>query len=121
MALLAGTALGILSGLGVGGGSLLLLWLTLAVHMDASQARLISLLFFFPASLLSCILKRRQIPWKILLPAMAAGSLAALVFSLLARFLDPEIFRKALGLLLVFTGIRQLFPTRHRPEGTTRR
>ena len=43
-----GAALGFLSGLGVGGGSLLLLWLTIVTGMEQSEARLINMMFFLP-------------------------------------------------------------------------
>lgn len=108
IALSAGTLLGILTGLGLGGGSLLMLFLTLAMHMAPDQARILCLLFFFPAALLTCILKRKEIPFRHLLPAMLWGSLSALVFSLLARRTDPRHFQKALGLLLLAVGLREL-------------
>ena len=43
--LLVGTALGFLTGLGVGGGSLLMVWLTAVLGMDTLTARSINLLF----------------------------------------------------------------------------
>lgn len=105
---LAATALGVLTGLGVGGGSLLLLYLTLVVNLDAGTARTISLLFFFPAAALSAFRARKQICWKTLLPAILAGCLSAFLFSLLSKALDPGYFRKALGVLLLILGIREL-------------
>lgn len=48
VALIVGTVLGFLTGLGVGGGSLLILWLTLALEMPQTAARGINLLFFCP-------------------------------------------------------------------------
>ena len=40
------TILGFLAGIGVGGGSLLILWLTLVLEMPQETARIINLLFF---------------------------------------------------------------------------
>ena len=109
LGVLSGTALGILTGLGIGGGSLLLLWLTGVLGAEPELARNISLLFFFPSALISCLLSRKNIPWKLLLPGILAGVLSAALFAVLARSLDPELFRKALGLLFLFTGLRELF------------
>ena len=50
VSLIVGTALGFLSGLGVGGGSLLILWLTLVLGMEQGEARTVNLLFFLPAA-----------------------------------------------------------------------
>ena len=52
--LLVGTVLGFLTGLGVGGGSLLILWLNIALGMEQSVARGINLLFFLPSALIAC-------------------------------------------------------------------
>ncbi len=109
IAALAGAVLGTLSGLGVGGGSLLILWLTLAVGMDAGTARGISLLFFFPAALLSCILRRGQIPWKQILPAVFFGCMAAGIFSWLSQIINPAHLKKAMGAVLILVGVSEVF------------
>ena len=51
--LIVGTVLGFLAGIGVGGGSLLILWLTLALGMAHPQARVINLLFFLPSAVIA--------------------------------------------------------------------
>ena len=45
-----GTVLGFLAGIGVGGGSLLILWLTLVLGMPQPQARILNLMFFVPSA-----------------------------------------------------------------------
>ena len=57
VALIVGTLLGFLTGLGVGGGSLLILWLTLVLEMSQTDARGINLLFFLPSAAISCYLR----------------------------------------------------------------
>ena len=49
IALLAGGATGILSAFGIGGGSLLLIYLTSFAALDQHQAQGINLLYFLPA------------------------------------------------------------------------
>ena len=53
VSILVGTVLGFLTGLGTGGGSLLILWLTLVLGMEAPLARSINLMFFIPAAVAS--------------------------------------------------------------------
>ncbi|MBO7253559.1 MAG: TSUP family transporter [Oscillospiraceae bacterium] len=106
--LAVGTVLGFLSGLGVGGGSLLVLWLTLAAGMEPEQARILNLLFFLPCALIACLFRWRQgvlQPGKVL-PAIVSGCLAAFLFSRIS--LDTGLLKKAFGLLLLFTGLREL-------------
>ena len=109
--LLAGTVLGFLSGLGTGGGSLLLLWLTMVVGMPQQDARMVNLLFYLPAALITLLLRKKQglLPVKPLLPGMAAGCAAAFLFSRLENILDAVLMKKAFGVLLLFLGIRELF------------
>ena len=107
--LAAATALGILSGLGIGGGSLLLLWLTLALGMDPEEARQISLLFFFPAALAGGLMRRTGLSYKVLLPAILWGGASAAFFTVLRRFLDPGPLRTAYGVLLLGIGVREIF------------
>ena len=109
--LLISTALGFLSGIGIGGGSLLILWLTMVLHTDPLVARSINLLFFIPAALVSSILRRKQSKpdWKCILPAALSGCAAALVFSWLGTGLDTGLLKKLFSGLLLITGLRELF------------
>ena len=107
---LVGTVLGFLAGLGVGGGSLLILWLTMVLNMDHSTARDINLLFFLPAAIIACCFRWKQgcIPWKHILPAIAAGCISAALFSWLGTTFDTGLLKKLFGGLLIITGIREL-------------
>lgn len=109
--LIVGTLLGFLSGLGIGGGSLLILWLTMVLHTDPLTARSINLLFFIPSALVACALRIKQGNLKIkpLLPAIIAGCAAAAVFSWISTVLDVAILRKLFGIVLVAAGLRELF------------
>ncbi len=109
--LIVGTVLGFLSGLGVGGGSLLILWLTLMLGMEPASARGINLLFFIPSSLAAISFRWSQgvIDFKKVVPAMAAGCLSALVFSWVGMNLNTSSLKKLFGILLIITGIREVF------------
>lgn len=109
--LMVSTILGFLSGLGIGGGSLLILWLTAVLAMDPAVARGINLLFFVPAALISCTLriKRRTLSFRPLIPAIISGSIAASIFSWISTFLDTDVLKKAFGIMLLCAGLRELF------------
>ena len=108
---IVGTLLGFLSGLGIGGGSLLILWLTIVLGTDPLVARSINLLFFIPSALVACVLRIRQGNLKIkpLLPAVAAGCTAAAIFSWISTVLDVGILKKLFGIVLLAAGLRELF------------
>jgi len=108
--LIIGTALGFLSGIGIGGGSLLILWLTMVLGMEQNMARSINLLFFIPSALIACCFRWKQgtLDVKKVLPAVIGGCIAAGIFSWLGMVLDTGLLRKLFGGLLIFTGAREL-------------
>ena len=110
VSLLVGTVLGFLAGLGVGGGSLLILWLTAVLSVPYPQARVLNLLFFLPSALIATIFhcRRKTVSFKKILPAILAGSICAAVFSYLSGILDTQILKKFFGGILLITGIREL-------------
>ena len=107
---LMGTVLGLLSGLGIGGGSLLILWLTVVLDWDPAVARTVNLLFFLPAAVISCVLrlKRGTLKLRPILPAIAAGCIGAFLFSSLSNRLDTSALKKLFGIVLIAAGIREL-------------
>ena len=110
VSILVGSALGFLSGLGTGGGSLLILWLTLVLGMPQQTARLINLMFFIPSALIACVFRRQQghLNVKKILPAILAGSISAGICGLIVKEMNISILQKLFGLLLIFTGIREV-------------
>ncbi len=107
---IVGTVLGFLTGLGIGGGSLLILWLTMALGMEQNAARGINLLFFLPSALIACAFRHHQgqIQWRKVFPAMVSGCAAAALLSWLSGDMDMELLRKLFGILLLITGTREL-------------
>ncbi len=111
VAALAGTILGFLSGIGIGGGSLLILWLTLVLDTPHPQARLLNLLFFIPSALVASLFRWKQgkLPLKQILPAIVTGCLSAFLFSGFSMRIDTSLLRKLFGGLLILTGLREVF------------
>ena len=110
MALLMGTVLGFLTGLGVGGGSLLILWLTLGLGMEQEIATGINLLFFLPSALICTLFRHKQgtLPFKKVLPATICACIAAGLFTVISRNMDTEFLKKLFGGVLLITGIKEL-------------
>lgn len=103
--------LGFLAGLGVGGGSLLMLWLTMVVGTEYADARTMNLLFFLPSAFIATLFHHKQGSVKIkqVFPAILCGCAAAAVFSVIGNRMDTALLKKFFGGLLLFTGLRELF------------
>ncbi len=115
--LAVGAATGILSGFGVGGGTLLLVYMTAFAGLDQHLAQGINLLYFLPAGLMALPshVKNGYIQKPVLLPAILAGLVCAALAAWLATALDVAMLRKVFGGFLVLIGVMELF--RRSPEG----
>lgn len=108
--LIIGCLLGFLAGLGVGGGSLLILWLTLVIGLEHTAAKSINLMFFIPTALIASFFRWKQgvLKLKTVLPAIIFGCISAGIFSILSKHLDVQLLKKLFGILLLVTGVREL-------------
>lgn len=116
--LVLGTLLGFLSGIGVGGGSLLILWLTIVLKMPQETARSINLLFFIPSALVACFFRWRQgvLDLKMILPGILSGCIAGALFSRIGAQLDTNLMKKLFGGILIAVGLRELFAGQRKKE-----
>lgn len=108
---LIGLATGIVSGFGIGGGSLLVLYLTAFAGVAQQEAGGINLLYFIgcaPAALVGHI-RHKAVEWKAVLWCVVGGIAAAIPTALLTADLDTGLLRRLFGGLLLYVGIRELF------------
>ncbi len=109
--LLAGIIAGVLSGFGVGGGSLLLIYLTTFAKVPQPLAQGINLLYFLPAAAaaLPAHFKNGYVEKRARLPAIAAGLACSALAAWAATAVDVELLRKCFGGFLILIGLRELF------------
>lgn len=111
VSVLAGAVCGVLSGFGIGGGSLLMVWMTAVLQMEQRTAQAINLLFFLPTAAASLIfhVRGRQVQWAATIPAALAGLVTAALSAWLATALDASLLRRLFGIFLLFVGLSELF------------
>lgn len=104
--IIAAFAVALLCGLGVGGGGLFIVYLTLAAGYGQINAQGINLVFFISAAAASLILhiKKRNLNLRFLLFLSLCGSVGAVAGSLCTLIADPEFIRKIFGAGLVAAG-----------------
>ena len=115
----AGFGAGILSAWGVGGGTLLLLVMTLILGVPQQQAAAVNLLYFLPTAAMGVIAHKRNglLETEVLKSAIPWGTTAAAAGALAATTLDTAVLRRLFGayLLLAAAGsLRQLWRERRR-------
>jgi uncharacterized membrane protein YfcA len=113
-ALAAGLVTGALSSWGIGGGTLLILYMTALAGVPQRAAQGTNLTYFIPASLTALYFhaKNRLIDLKAAIPAIVAGVPAALLTSYLASLIDTAVLRRVFGGFLILVGLFEIFAKR---------
>ncbi len=108
---IVGFIAGFIGALGLGGGGVLVMFLTAFLGVAQLKAQGTNLLFFIPIGLFALLLHSRKklVVWKTALPAIGFGLVGAALGCLLARMLGGDIMRKIFGLMLLVLGLWELF------------
>lgn len=108
--ILIGIVTGIVSGFGIGGGSILVLYLTAVAGISQYIAGGINLLYFLACAPIALIghIKHRAVDWKIVLWCTLAGVVTAILAALVSPRLNSDWLRRLFGLLLFYIGIKEL-------------
>lgn len=111
LALAVGAVTGVLSAFGVGGGSLLLVYLTAFAGVEQTTAQGINLLYFLPAAAMALPAhwKNGYLDWTAARPAIAAGLFAAALGAWVATGVDVSLLQKGFGVFLLAVGCKELF------------
>jgi len=114
MVYLIGLFTGILSGMAIGGGTLLVPALVILLNIDQHIAQGVCLASFIPTAVVAVITHYRQNNINIRLAAiLTAGTLAgAVIGATLANRFEAGILRKTFGLFLVMMGLYEFFSKR---------
>ena len=109
--LIAGILSGIIGSMGLGGGTVLLIYLAAFLGVEQLKAQGINLIFFIPIGLLAVIIYavKKQIKWKTVAFFTASGLAGAALGTFLAGFIGAEWTRIAFGVLLIVLGIKSVF------------
>ena len=106
---IAGLLSGIIGAMGLGGGAVLLIYLTLFKDVGQLKAQGINLLFFIPIATVSVIIYafKKQIKWKTVLLFSAFGLLGAAAGATVSSLMEGRLLGKLFGGILVIMGIVQ--------------
>lgn len=110
----AGFITGMLTGFGIGGGTLLMIYTAVIKDMPQLAAQGINLLYFIPAagSALISHIKNRLIDKRAFIICSCAGALTTLASAWAAGHTDILVLRRVFGVFLLIIGINELFSCR---------
>ena len=105
-----GLAAGIISGMGIGGGAILIPALVIFVKPDQHIAQGVNLLFFIPTAVVALIIhiKNRRIDFKMAVPIIISGLLGAFLGSKIAVSLTGDVLKRWFGYFLLAMGVYEM-------------
>lgn len=112
IAFACGFGAAVISAWGVGGGTLLLLVMTLFLGVDQRTAQGINLLFFLPTALsaLVCHWRGGYLNAPVLKAAIPAAIPMALLGAWIAASVDTALLRRPFGIYLLLSGVSLILP-----------
>lgn len=108
---LTGAAAGVISGMGIGGGAILIPALVFLQGVTQHQAQGINLIYFIPTAIIALLThaKNHNIEVKIAKSVAIMGVLGAVAGAFLAVRMNSELLQKIFGGFLFVMGLSELF------------
>ena len=108
---LTGLISGIISGMGMGGGTVLILCLSIFLGVNQKIAQGVNLIFFIPTSIaaIAVNIKEKNINFKIAKIVIAFAIIGAVVGAIIARTINVNLLRKLFGIFLGFIAIHEIY------------
>ena len=109
--MIIGLLAGLTSGIGLGGGIILIPALTIIYSLPQQQAQSINLLYFIPTALIAIIthMKNGNIEKEIIPKIIIVGVIASVIGSIIAINSDPSLLKIMFGYFMIVMGIYEFF------------
>lgn len=106
-----GLVSGIVSGMGIGGGTILIPALVIFIKPEQHVAQSINLLFFVPTAITALVIhiRNKSIDFKTSLPIMIFGLVGAYMGARLALSVSGLTLKKVFGVFLLIVGCYEMF------------
>ena len=113
MLILAGIISGIISGLGMGGGTILIIILTNLLNFEQHIAQANNLLFFIPTSIAAILvhIKNKNISIKTVLKMLPTCIIGAIIGSYVSVKVESQKLKKIFGIFLLCIGMYEIIIT----------
>ena len=111
--ILIGIISGIVTGMGMGGGSILILILTMFMSVNQHTAQATNLIFFIPTSISSIYVyfKNKNVDTKIGIKLLYTIILGAVLGAFVTKYINNSNMKKYFGIFILAVGIIDIFTT----------
>ncbi len=111
LAIVFGIISGIVTGLGMGGGTILILLLSLFMNMEQHIAQATNLIFFIPTSLSAILinLKQKNVDKKLAITISFYGIIGAVVGAKISENISSQNLRKYFAIFILIIAIHEVY------------
>lgn len=102
---------GIATGIGIGGGTLLIIGLTLFLGIEQKVAQSINLIFFIPTAITSIIIntRRKKIRWRVAIIVIIFSIFGAIIGVNITMLLDIKTLKRLFGIFIGCIAIYEIY------------
>lgn len=102
---------GMVSGIGMGGGAILILVLSVFMGVNQHIAQATNLVFFIPTSISAIIItmKEKLINWKVGIPVAISGIIGAIIGAKISVKMEVQQLKKFFGFFLILISIYEIY------------
>ncbi|NLB81853.1 MAG: sulfite exporter TauE/SafE family protein [Clostridiaceae bacterium] len=102
---------GVVSGMGIGGGVILIPILTLILGFEQKTAQGINLLYFIPTAIVALCVhwKNHCVMPKVAIPIASYGIVSAVIGAILTGMAAPALLRRIFAVLIIVVGINEFY------------
>lgn len=109
--IIIGIIAGVVGGMGMGGGTVLILLLSLFSNIEQHVAQATNVIFFVPTAISAILIfiKNKNIKFKIGIPICLWGLLGAYLGAIISSNMEVGALRKCFGIFLILIAIYQIY------------
>ena len=106
-----GVIAGVVGGLGMGGGTILILLLSMFNNIEQHIAQGTNVVFFIPTAIAAILvfIKNKNIKFKVGVPILIWGMVGTSIGALISSNMDVHVLRKCFGVFLIVIAIYQTY------------
>lgn len=112
--ILFGLISGIVTGMGIGGGTILIILLTVFMNIEQHTAQATNLIFFIPTAIVTIImsLKNKLIDYKVANIIIIFGIIGSIVGAYISVRINNKSLKKYFGIVLLIIAIYEIYSYR---------
>ena len=109
--ILIGLISGIISGTGMGGGTILILLLSIFMGLDQHVAQATNLVFFVPTAIAAIVisLRKKKIDLRVGVVIIIVGVIGAAIGAIISSKMNVNLLRKIFGIFLLIIAIYEIY------------